>query len=202
MNCPRVKSLLEEYFEGSLAEPQATAVADHLATCADCAAELRQIERVVAALEAVPAALPGDGLLRSITARVAESSRPDARRLAWPRQWRWAAAAAGAGMAAVGAAVSIVAVLVWLGLGNLVPGSGWAVSAGAFLRRWMDATSGAMIVLWEQAIEAVQALGLAGKAAAPTIGVYVAAEIGILLAIVLVLHMGRRREAVRPMVLI
>ncbi len=202
MNCSRVKSLLEEYFEESLAEPQATAVAEHLPTCADCAAELRQIERVAAALEAVPAAVPREELLRSIGARVAELPRPGAKRTGWLARWRWAAAAAAAGMTAVGAAVSAAAVLVSLGLGSVIPGSGWAMSAGAFLWRWVEATSGAMIVLWGQAVEAVQALGLAVKAAAPTIGVYVAAEVGILLAIVFVLRMGRRREAVRPMVLI
>lgn len=202
MNCSRVKSLLEEYFEKSLAEPQATAVAAHLATCPDCAAELRQIERVVAALEAVPAAVPSEELLGSITARAAELPRPGRGGMAWLRRWRWAVVAAGTGMAAVGAAAAAVAVLVWLGLGAHVPGSGWVANAGAFLRRWMEATSGGMIALWEQALEAVHGLGLALQAAAPTIGVYVAAEVGILLAIVFVLRMGRRREAVRPTVLI
>jgi anti-sigma factor RsiW len=197
-----VKSLLEEYFEGSLAEPQATAVADHVATCLDCAADLRQIERVVAALEAVPAAVPTEALLHLISARTAELPEPGAGRMAWLGRWRWAVAAAGAGMTVVGAVASAVGVLVWLGFTSAIPGSGWAASAGAFLRQWVDTTSAAMIVLWEQALDIAYGLGIALKAAAPTIGVYLAAEIGILLAIVLVLHMGRRREATRPMVLL
>ncbi len=202
MDCSRVKSLLEEYFEESLAEPQAAAVAAHLATCPDCAAELRQIERVVAALEAVPAAVPSEELLRSITARAAELPTPGRGGVEWLRRWRWAVVAAGSGMAAVGAAAAAVAVLVWLGLGSHIPGSGWAASAGAFLQRWMEATSGGMIALWEQVLGAAYGLGLALQAAAPTIGMYLAAEVGILLAIVFVLRMGRRREAVRPTVLI
>jgi hypothetical protein len=105
-------------------------------------------------------------------------------------------------MTAVGAAMAAAALLVWLGLGSHIPGAGLASSASAFLRRWVDMVSIAMGALCGQGLEAAEAMGLALRAAAPTIGIYVAAEVGILLAVVLVSRSGKRREAVRPLVLV
>ena len=201
MNCSQVRSLLEEYFEGSLPTAQSEAVAKHLESCAHCQAELVQIERLVTALEAVPAAAPSDELLGRITTQVATLPLPGTRRWQWLGRWRWAAAAAGAGTAAVGGIIGAVAVLIWLGLGSHLPGASWAAGAGPFLQDWVDTVLLALGTLAGQVIGMANVAGLATKTAAPTVGAYVAAEIGILLAIVLVARLSHRREAMQPTVL-
>lgn len=202
MNCSQVRSLLEEYFEGSLPAWQAEAVSNHVDSCAHCRAELVQIERLVTALEAVPVAAPSDQLLVRITTQVATLPLPGTQRSPWLQRWRWAAAAAGAGMATVGAAIVVVAASVWMGLGSYLPGATWVTSGITLLDHWVDTILLTLGVVAGWALDVLQLLEVASRAAAPTIGAYVAAEIGILLAIVLVVSLGRRREAVRPMVLV
>jgi len=201
MNCSQVQSLLEEYFEGSLPAQQSEAVAKHVESCVHCQAEFVQIERMVTALEAVPIAAPSDELLRSISVGVAALPVPGARRAAWRARWRWALAAAGAGMAAASAAIVVVAGLVWLGLGSHLPGAAWVTSATTFLSNWVDTVLLTLGVVAGWTLDMLRLLVPASEAMAPTIGVYVAAEVGILLAIVIVARLGHRRGAMQPTVL-
>jgi hypothetical protein len=55
---------------------------------------------------------------------------------------------------------------------------------------------------WEAVLELVRRLGLALDAAAPTLGTYAAAEIGILAALFFVLQVSRRRRAHQQVTLI
>ena len=201
MDCSRVRDMLEECFEGTLPNRKEEAMAEHLAGCQACAAELRQIERIAAALTAVPRAVPGGELLRTISARLAELPTPAARR-ALVRGWRRLGALAAACVAIL-AAVRYVVPLLWpekpMLLGSLVVS---AKAGVADVIEWIAGTARASVVLWEALREIGESLAVAGKAAAPTLGLYVAAELGILLAIVIVFHLGRSRIQARLTLLV
>jgi anti-sigma factor RsiW len=191
-----MRDLLEEYFEGTLPAPKRDAVSEHIAVCESCAAELDQIRRMAAALEAAPRVVPDADLVRSISARVSALPEP-----AWRR-----AVTAGWGRVGVIAAAFIaifaaVGYLLTLALGKQEALLPWTVLRAkeviAQLGDWTAVTASAAIAVWQSAEHIGAALWLAARGFAPTLGVYAAAEIGILLAVILVLHHGRRRPLAR-----
>lgn len=100
MTCGAVREKLIEYAAGELAQDETQVVAEHLAACAKCRAEVeafRRAEEALAALRVVEAApeLSAD-LDRRISARQDGS-----------RRWAWAAAGA------VALALVVAAVLLW-----------------------------------------------------------------------------------------
>jgi predicted anti-sigma-YlaC factor YlaD len=196
MDCQRVRDVLEEYFEGTLPTRRHEAVSAHVAMCESCAAELTQIERMTAALEAAPRVLPSEDLLRSISARLAEMPQPG-----WKRTvasgWRRLGVVA----VALAAVLAVASYLIDLALARsqTLLGSAviWAKGEIAQLGDWIVAATSLATAVWRAAEDLGGALWLAAKGSAPTLGIYVVAEIGILLAVILVLSHGRRKTLAR-----
>ena len=200
MNCSRVQILLEEYFEGMLAPASAHLVADHLAGCARCAAELRQIERVVAAFEALPQTIPGEKLLTAIASRVAESPAPRERRIA--SGWRWVAVTAAISMAALGAVSYLLPLLITERLAADIVALGRLERAAILIRDWFAVAPAMLLAVWATLGKILEWFALTARAVAPTLGLYLAAELGILSAIVFVFHARGRRTPARQTLLI
>ena len=200
MNCANVRELLEEYFEGLIADRRAEAVAEHLNTCAACAAELRQIERIAGALSAAPRVAPSHDLLRSISAAIAELPAPGQGRMV--AGWRWVGMVAAASIACLAMVSYLLPLLVTDQLASSISLLGQAKDISALVREWFAAGPKLLLALWLALGKVWEWFSLAARAAAPTVGVYLAAEIGILAAIVLVLHSRSRRMPVRQTLLI
>jgi len=196
MDCSHVQRLLEEYFEGTLAQRQQEQVVSHLSECARCAAELRQIEKIAAALAAVPKAVPSEELMRSISARAAELPSPGARH-AVALGWRRLGLLAATCIAVLGAG-HYVGQLIWPEspalTGLLVSGAKTAVF---YFGEQLAGVATAASALWEAVQDVMRGLLIAGKAFAPRLGLYVAAEIAVVVATVLVIHRSRRGAEVR-----
>ncbi len=200
MNCSRVQALLEEYFEGTLAPASTELVADHLAGCARCAAELRQIERVVAAFEALPQTIPSEKLLTAITSRVAELPVPRERRIA--SGWRWVAVTAAISMAALGAVSYLLPLLITERLAADIVALGQLERAAILIRDWFAVAPAMLLAVWAMLGKIIEWFALTARAVAPTLGLYLAAELGILSAIVFVFHARGRRTPARQTLLI
>jgi anti-sigma factor RsiW len=200
MDCSHVRPLLDEYFEGALPARPAAEVRSHLATCPHCAAELRQIEMISAALEAVPRVAPAADLLRSISLRTAEMPAPAARRTA--AGWRWLAVIAALFMAGLGLATYLLPLLISEGLASNVSLARCAENAAIVVQSWLGAAPGIVVALWGEMADLARGCSLAARAVAPTLGLYAAAEVGILMALVLVLQASRRKRPARQTMLI
>jgi predicted anti-sigma-YlaC factor YlaD len=84
--CKQIRELLEDYFEETLFESKRQNVSAHLAECSSCQAEYQKIQKIAAALAAVPQQAPDYALVQAISARAAELQRE---RLAYrPKVWR------------------------------------------------------------------------------------------------------------------
>ena len=70
MNCPRVRAQLGDYLEGDLELRTRTQVNEHLAGCASCAAELRELRSTVALLRALPDPTAPERLSEQVMARI------------------------------------------------------------------------------------------------------------------------------------
>lgn len=70
MQCTDIRTKLADYSVGLLDERERKAVAEHLAQCASCTAELRALERVDRLLNAVEPEEPPAYLWQSIRARI------------------------------------------------------------------------------------------------------------------------------------
>jgi len=93
MNCAPAKSLLESYLDGELDAAQTAHVAEHLASCASCAAMHAQLLELRAGIRAhAPYYNAPAGLRERIQVSVRQADR-QATRLAAP-SWRWMAIAA------------------------------------------------------------------------------------------------------------
>ena len=200
MDCSHVGPLLDEYFEGTLPPRPAAEVHSHLPTCPDCAAELRQIEMIAAALEAVPRVAPAADLLRAISLRTAELPSPAARRTA--AGWRWLAVVAALSMAGLGLVSYLLPLLVSEGLASHLSLARFAENAAVVAQSWLAAGPDILVALRGELADLAQGCSLAARAVAPTLGIYAAAELGILMALVLVLQASRRKRPARQMMLI
>jgi len=201
MDCSHVRRLLDEYFEGTLALRQQEQVAAHLEGCARCAAELRQIERVAAALAAAPKVVPSEDLVHSISARAAELPSPSARR-AMALGWRRLGLLAAGCIAVLGIA-HYVGQLIWPEspalIGLLVSGAKTTVF---YLGGQLTGVATAASALWEAVQDIGRGLVIAGKASAPVVGLYAAAETAVVVATVLVIRRSRRGAEVRLTLLV
>jgi len=93
MNCAPAKSLLESYLDGELDAAQTAHVAEHLASCASCAAMHAQLLELRAGIRAhAPYYNAPAGLRERIQVSVRQADR-QATRLPAP-SWRWMAIAA------------------------------------------------------------------------------------------------------------
>jgi len=123
VNCDQVKTRLGEYLDGEGTDEQRRQLADHLARCADCAAELDQLRQLTQELRRPPQTPPPrEALWRAIAERLATPEAPDiakttrrTRRLRFFHQPLATAAS----------------LLVTVGLGWLVLTAPWATPAGA-----------------------------------------------------------------------
>src|SRR5437588_1824088 len=70
MRCDRIQGLLSAYGDGELPARQAARVAEHLQTCAVCAAEARSLSTLVCVLQSLPELEPPASLRSSIFAAV------------------------------------------------------------------------------------------------------------------------------------
>jgi predicted anti-sigma-YlaC factor YlaD len=200
MKCADVRPLLEEYFEGVIFGRRAEAIAEHLAACAACAAELHQVERIAGALETIPRVAPAENLLRSISARIAELPAPRQRRLA--AGWRWLGVVAAISVACLALVSFVLPLLVSDKLASGILLLGQLRDVSALVREWFAAAPDLLLALWLALGKVWQWSALTARAVAPTIGLYLAAEIGILCAIVFVVHARRRGTPARQMLLV
>jgi predicted anti-sigma-YlaC factor YlaD len=200
MKCANVRPLLEECFEGLIVDRRGEAIAEHLATCPACAAELRQIERIAGALAAVPPGEPTRDLVGAVSARIAALPAP--RRREPMAGWRWVGVFAAISVACLAGVSYLLPLLISEQLGASIALLGQAREVSAFTRGWFAAAPDLLLALWAALGKVWQWSLLAARAAAPTVGLYLAAEIGILGAIVLILHGRSRRMPARPMLLI
>lgn len=190
LSCARTRGLLEAYFEGVLSPRRAHEVAAHLGACPACARELLQLERIAAALAAVPPGRPTGDLVGRISAQIAALPAPANRRAligGWRRVAGWVAAC-------------VVVLAAWR---YLVP-TVFAEQVASLLRLgWVKAAAVGMVELVARAPDTVremlvrgqlgaEALGLTASLLAPTIGLYAAAEVGVIVAIVLIGRRARR----------
>lgn len=200
MNCANVRSLLEEYFEGVIVGRRADQIADHLATCAACTGDLHQIELVAGALATVPRAAPTGNLAAAISLRIAGLPAPRQRRVA--TGWRWVGVIATISVVCLSVVSYLLPVLVSEELASSVSMLGQLREVSVLVHNWFAAAPEVLVALWLTLGKVWWWFTLAARAAAPTIGAYFAAEIGILVAIVLVLHSRSRRMPVRQTLLI
>ena len=104
MTHEELRDLLPAYALDALAPDEARAVEAHLATCAECQAELRGLRQVAAELgTGVPVVTPPAALRR----QVIEAARPRARVIILPQRW---------GLALGAAAAAVIIVLAGLGV--------------------------------------------------------------------------------------
>ena len=200
MKCANLRPLLEQYFEGLIVGRRADALAEHLNTCAACAAELRQIERIAGALSAVPRSAPARDLVGAVSARIAALPAPRQQRLT--EGWRWVGVVAAISAACLAAVSYLLPLLISEQLGASIALLGYARDASVLTRGWFAVAPNLLLALWLTLGKVWQWFALAARAAAPAVGMYLAAEIGILAAIVLVLHSRSRRMPVRQTLLI
>ncbi len=201
IDCRSVREALEEYFEGVLPARRCEQVASHLASCPACAAELRQIEKMAAALEAAPRVVPAEDLVRLVSMRVAELPAPGQRRalvLGFRRVGVLAACLLGL-LAGVSYLLRSVLSQNEVLLGPTVI---WAKGSMSQLIDWLVAVASLGASIWQAAVDIGGALLLAAKASLPAVGLYAAGEIGILLALILVFHLGRRKTLAQHTLLI
>ncbi len=79
MNCEQVRARIGDHLEGDLELPERARVDDHLAACAACAAELRELRATVALLRGLADPEPPAGLPETVMARIeAGEGRPAA----------------------------------------------------------------------------------------------------------------------------
>jgi len=191
--CSQVGKLLDAYFEGTLPRRQEEMVAAHLRDCAACSSELRQIERMAAALAAVPRGEPGAEVVRQVSARVAALPSPASRRwltAGW-RRLETLAAACVAFLACWRYAVP----LALSGETTLLIGR-WVKLTAVSLATWLGATPDTAQGWLLAAREVPAAAGPMASALAPTIGLYAAAEAGVIVAIIILGHrVGRAKPA-------
>jgi anti-sigma factor RsiW len=95
MRCEQVRSLLNEYCEGSLNEAMRERVEAHLRVCAACQREVQFVQAIWRGLAAMPEVVPPPDLHARIMTYVRANTRArEAQgRVAF---WRWAGAAAAA----------------------------------------------------------------------------------------------------------
>ena len=191
MNCAQARKLLEEHFEGTLAEPLSRQLAAHLDECAPCAAELLQIGTIASALAAVPHAVPSADLMHAISARVRELPSP-AEDYTLAGRWHKLAVTAASCLAVFGVTLLLLH-LMWQGSASpLHPFLAWIGARAGFLTDWLASASLLLVAFYEVALGIGDALRLAGAAVAPTVGLYAAAEIGVLLGLILLFHRSRK----------
>ena len=188
--CPRVQGLLEAFYEGLLSSRQAEIVAAHVQQCPSCSRELAQIEKIAMALAAVPETEPGAEIVHRISTRVAALPAPMSGR----RQ------AAGWRRVEVLAAACVALLAIWRYALPLLlskeaaklPIIGWLNAALVYVMGRMATLSLAGHSLWVALQGTSEALGLAAAKVAPILGLYAAAELGIIAALVMLTHYAHR----------
>lgn len=190
MNCSRARDLLEAYAEGLLPVRRSAALTAHLRSCQGCAGELAQIEKVTAALSAVPRSEPSLELARRISARLSALPSPASRR-GLVAGWRRLEVLAAACVAVLACWRYAVPLLIARET-QTFPLVGWIKLGAASFVHWLAEYPHALHDLAIRVQTGADALGLTATMLAPTIGLYAAAEIGIIAAVVLIAHRARR----------
>lgn len=85
MQCTEIKTKLADYSVGLLDEQERKTIAEHLAQCASCTAELRALERVDRVLSAIEPEEPPTYLWQSIRARI--EAEPQRTRTSFWQGW-------------------------------------------------------------------------------------------------------------------
>ena len=196
MNCSRARELLEEYFEGTLPARRREEVSAHVSVCAGCTEELAQIEKVASALASAPMVEPRVEVLRAIASRAAALPAPGARR-ALVSGWRRVAVLAAACVAVL-AASSYGFPLAWPKIATaLTPAMAWVGKEVAFTLAWLGPKVEAIRVLFGAAGGLAEPVGTVATAIGPTVGLYAAGELALLVGMILLLRWGRRRAHAR-----
>jgi anti-sigma factor RsiW len=198
MSCAEAKPLLEPCFEGTLPERALAALKIHLRSCPRCTWELAQIEKVAAALAAVPQTEPSISLALQISARVARLPAPAAR-LRLVQGWHHFEVLAGTWIVILACVRHAIPLLLSKPVVAL-PLAGWLKSAIMTLVRWLVAVPDALHLLSTQARGLWEALCLVTNAVAPMVGFYTAAEVAIIAAIIIVTGRARRAAAAHTLV--
>ena len=196
MDCSRARELLEEYFEGTLPTRRREEVSAHVSVCAGCAEELAQIQKVACALSAAPLVEPSVEVLRAITRRAATLPAPATRR-ALVSGWRRVAVLAAACVAVL-AGSRYGFPLAWPKIAAaLTPAVAWLGKGTASALAWLEPTFGAIGVVLEAAGALAEPLRTVATAMGPTVGLYAAGELALLVGMILLLRWGRRRAHAR-----
>lgn len=190
MTCSAVADLLEAYFEQVLPEGKAALVAAHLRQCRACSGKLAQIEKITAALAAVPSSEPSADLARLISARVA-ALPPAARRRWLVVGWRRLEVLAAAFMVFLAAWRYALPLLLSEEAGRLRIII-WAKHATAQLAIWATALAEPCHRLWLALRGTPEALRPVVTAVAPTVALYTAAKVVIIAAVIVIAHRTHR----------
>jgi len=184
-DCRKTRGLLEDYYEETLSERQHERVAAHLARCPACAAELTQIEKLVAVLEVTPSVEPNAEIVRAISVRIAALPTPLERRrirAGWRRLGVIGACAT--------ALLTILSYLLSLIFPTLTAASmpiwGFALKTGTAGGAMLAAGYEAVAALLPAIGDLLQAGWLALPTIAPTIAAYAITQMALLVAAVLI----------------
>ena len=72
MDCQQARELMSDYFEQYLAEPEASLLAEHLADCGECQAELEELGKTLAVVHGLPRQQPMGDLWPEFAPKFAE----------------------------------------------------------------------------------------------------------------------------------
>jgi hypothetical protein len=198
--CSRISVLLEAYFERVLPEGQAKLVAAHLERCPGCSRKLAQIERIAAALAAVPRSEPSRELAGRISVQVAALPTPTGRRRLLAG-WRRLEVLAGALMVSLAGWRYALPLLLSEEAGK-VQIIIWAKHALAQSAVWAAGLGHAGYTLWLALRGTPEALRLVAAAAAPTLALYAGAEIAIIAAVIMIAHRAHRARLASATILL
>jgi anti-sigma factor RsiW len=106
MSCVRFAADLSAWIDRELSAPRAAAVAEHVAGCADCGAQVDALRRADGELRAIPLRELKPGAYAELRQRTLRGARAEARKApAWRVRWLGGAAGASAAAAAAGVAL-------------------------------------------------------------------------------------------------
>lgn len=106
MRCDQVRAQLEDHLDGRIAARDAAAVAEHLASCAECRARHNELAALAAAARALPREIdPAEDLWPGIVSRLPGRRHP---RAGWLRENGWQVSSIGLLAAATVAGVLLM----------------------------------------------------------------------------------------------
>lgn len=88
MSCGRARARLSRFVDRDLPQPESRAVADHLAACAACSAELSALQRALRALQELPRQAPSGSVAAAVMHRIEVERRGPGLQLLFRPFWK------------------------------------------------------------------------------------------------------------------